>query len=64
MHKYPEPLKKLVEQLMKLPGVGRKTADRLAFHIVRMLPSEAMRLSQAIHEVTSQLQLCSDCQFN
>ena len=62
MNEYPEPLKKLVEQLMKLPGVGRKTADRLAFHIVRMASSEAMRLSQAIHEVTSRLQLCSDCQ--
>jgi len=62
MHKYPEPLKKLVEQLMKLPGVGRKTADRLAFHIVRMSPPEAMRLSQAINEVTSRLQLCSICQ--
>jgi len=62
MYKYPEPLKKLVEQLMKLPGVGRKTADRLAFHIVRMSPPEAMRLSQAVHEVTSRLQLCSDCQ--
>ncbi|HDJ27636.1 MAG TPA: recombination protein RecR, partial [Proteobacteria bacterium] len=62
MHRYPEPLKKLVEQLMKLPGVGRKTADRLAFHIVRMSPPEAIRLSQAIHEVTSRLQLCSDCQ--
>ncbi len=62
MYKYPEPLKKLVEQLMKLPGVGRKTADRLAFHIVRMSPPEAMRLSQAIHEVTSRLRLCSDCQ--
>ena len=62
MNEYPEPLKKLVEQLMKLPGVGRKTADRLAFHIVRMASPEAMRLSQAIHEVTSRLQLCSDCQ--
>ena len=62
MYRYPEPLKKLVEQLMKLPGVGRKTADRLAFHIVRMSPPEAIRLSQAIHEVTSRLQLCSDCQ--
>lgn len=62
MHKYPGPLKNLVTQLMKLPGVGRKTADRLAFHIVRMSPPEAICLSQAIHEVTSRLQLCSDCQ--
>ncbi len=62
MYKYPEPLKKLVEQLMKLPGVGRKTADRLAFHIVRLSPPEALRLSQAIQEVTSRLQLCSHCQ--
>ncbi|MBN2333348.1 MAG: recombination protein RecR [Deltaproteobacteria bacterium] len=62
MYEYPEALRKLVEQLMKLPGVGRKTADRLAFHVVHMARHDALQLSEAIRDVKNQLTLCSECQ--
>ncbi|MBW1645731.1 MAG: recombination protein RecR [Deltaproteobacteria bacterium] len=62
MQSYPDSLKKLVEQLMKLPGVGRKTADRLAFHLVRVPRREAESLAAAVLEVKDRLSLCSSCQ--
>ncbi len=62
MQSYPEALKNLVEQLLKLPGVGRKTADRLAFHLVRVPRREAEDLAAAVLEVKERLSLCSSCQ--
>ncbi len=62
MNSYPGSLQGLVEHLMKLPGVGRKTASRLAFHIVRMPGEQAEDLAAAIIEVKSRLALCSFCQ--
>lgn len=62
MNSYPESLTGLVEQLKKLPGIGRKTAARLAFHIIRMPDGEAEMLSEAILDAKKRLSLCSFCQ--
>lgn len=56
-----DPLKRLVQQLSKLPGVGEKTAARLAFHILRAPDAYAQELSQAILEVKQRLKHCSTC---
>lgn len=57
----PEPLNRLVAQLAKLPGIGEKTAMRLAFHILRAEPDYARDLSSAIVEVKQKIRLCSAC---
>ncbi|HZA50002.1 MAG TPA: recombination mediator RecR [Myxococcaceae bacterium] len=57
----PDPLNRLVAQLAKLPGVGEKTAQRLAFHILRAPPEYARELSTAIQEVVEKVKLCERC---
>jgi recombination protein RecR len=57
----PDPLNRLVAQLAKLPGIGEKTAQRLAFHILRAPGEYAMDLSQAIREVKEKVHLCGRC---
>ncbi|HTI42099.1 MAG TPA: recombination mediator RecR [Vicinamibacterales bacterium] len=57
----PEPLAKLVEQLQKLPGIGAKGAQRLAFHILKNPRDEAERLCDAIREVKDRVTYCSTC---
>ena len=57
----PEPLSRLVEQLQKLPGIGAKGAQRLAFHILRNTRDEAERLCEAIRDVKEQVTYCSTC---
>jgi recombination protein RecR len=58
-----KPIDHLIEALTKLPGIGKKTASRLAFHILRSSPSEAKELAKAIMEVKEKIRLCSVC-FN
>jgi recombination protein RecR len=58
-----KPIDHLIEALTKLPGIGRKTASRLAFHILRSSPSEAQALARAILDVKEKIHLCSIC-FN
>lgn len=58
-----KPIDQLVEALTKLPGIGRKTAARLAFHILRSSLSEAQALARAILDVKEKIRLCSIC-FN
>jgi len=58
---YTESLNKLIEEFGKLPGVGPKTAERLAFHILKAKPDEAMALAQAIHDVKSKIKHCEVC---
>ena len=55
------PIARLVQQLGKLPGVGEKTAARLAFHILRAPPEDATALSAAILEVKQKIRLCAVC---
>jgi recombination protein RecR len=54
-------LEDLVTQLAKLPGIGRRTAQRLAFHILSTRPEDAMELSRAIGEVKSRVRSCREC---
>ena len=58
-----KPIDQLIEALTKLPGIGRKTAARLAFHILRSNLSEAQALARAILDVKEKIRLCSIC-FN
>jgi recombination protein RecR len=58
---YPEPLTRLADQLKKLPGIGAKSAQRLAFHILRTPRDEAERLCDAIRDVKDRVTYCSIC---
>jgi recombination protein RecR len=60
---YAAPVQRLVTELSKLPGVGGRTAQRLAFHILRARPDEALALADAIREVKERIGLCEVC-FN
>ena len=57
----PEPLSRLVEQLQKLPGIGGKSAQRLAFHLLKNPREDAERLCEAIRDVKEQVTYCSVC---
>ena len=57
----PEPLSRLVEQLQKLPGIGAKSAQRLAFHLLRNPREDCERLCDAIRDVKEQVTYCSAC---
>ncbi|MBI3049833.1 MAG: recombination protein RecR [Acidobacteria bacterium] len=57
----PEPLARLIEQLQKLPGIGAKGAQRLAFHILKNPREDAERLCGAIRDVKEQVTYCSVC---
>jgi recombination protein RecR len=59
----PAPLSRLVAELSRLPGIGRRTAQRLAFHILRAPQEEATALATAIREVKEKVGLCEQC-FN
>jgi recombination protein RecR len=52
---------RLIDELKKLPGVGSKTAQRFAFHILRASEEDAELLATAIHQVKANLRLCSIC---
>lgn len=58
-----EPLARLVAELEKLPGIGTRTAERLAYHILKIDREEAMRLARAIRNVKERLGTCEEC-FN
>lgn len=60
---YTPPIARLVEELSKLPGVGQKTAQRLAFHLLRVPPAEAHSLADAIVEARDKVTFCTRC-FN
>jgi recombination protein RecR len=60
---YPGPINRLVSELAKLPGIGQRTAQRLAFHVLREEETEALALSEAIREVKEKIGLCEVC-FN
>jgi recombination protein RecR len=57
------PVQRLVTELSKLPGVGNRTAQRLAFHLLRASPEDATALAEAIVEVKERIRLCEIC-FN
>ena len=57
----PETLTRLVEQLQRLPGIGRKSAQRLAFHVMKSTREDADRLCEAIRDVKERISYCSVC---
>src|SRR5947199_10561893 len=57
----PEPLERLIQELSRLPGIGPKTAQRLAFHLLRVDGVRAQSLAQAIQEVKARLGYCERC---
>jgi recombination protein RecR len=63
MNTFAPPVQRLVTELSKLPGVGSRTAQRLAFHILRASSEDALGLAEAIREVKERIGLCEVC-FN
>lgn len=61
MSRFAEPVARLIEELRKLPGIGTKSAQRLAFHILRSSAEDADALAEAVREVKAHLRLCSIC---
>jgi len=59
--RYAEPMARLIEELKKLPGVGTKSAQRYAFHILRSSDDDATALAEAVRGVKASLRLCSVC---
>lgn len=60
---YPESVDRLVDEFAKLPGIGRRSAERLAFYILKSAPDDAMRLATAVGDVKRNVRHCSIC-FN
>ena len=61
MSKFAEPMTRLIDELKKLPSIGSKSAQRLAFHILRSNDHDAEALAAAIRDVKASLRLCSLC---
>ena len=61
MARYAEPMARLIDELKKLPGVGTKTAQRFAFHILRSSDEDASTLADAVRGLKASLRLCSVC---
>ncbi len=59
---YAVPIAKLIEELSKLPGIGKRSAERLAFHILNLEEKEAESLSDAIISAKKQITFCPQCQ--
>jgi len=60
---YAQPIQRLIAEMAKLPGIGQRTAQRLAFHVLRASDDDALALADAIREVKSKVGLCEVC-FN
>ena len=60
---YARTIERLIEEFGKLPGIGARTAERLAFHILKAKADEAMALAEAIGDVKTRIRPCSEC-FN
>ena len=61
MSRFAEPMTRLIDELKKLPGIGSKSAQRLAFHILRSSDNDAEALAAAVRDVKANLRLCSIC---
>ena len=57
----PDPLSKLIEQLQRLPGIGAKSAQRLAYHVLKTPREEVDRLAEAMRDVKERITYCSTC---
>ena len=61
MKDYAEPLARLIDELKRLPGIGQKSAQRIAFHLERAPREDAERLAAAILDAKDKIRLCSVC---
>ncbi len=61
MNYFARPLNRLITELNRLPGIGKKTAQQLAFHILSMEDKDALALAEAIREAKSAMRYCSVC---
>jgi recombination protein RecR len=61
LSRFAQPLDQLIDELSKLPGIGRKSAQRLSFYILRASEQDAFALADAIRDLKAQLHLCSIC---
>lgn len=61
MTSYPAPLLRLIQELSKLPGIGEKTAARLAFHLLKSKKEDVMNLADSIGKLRQQMALCRHC---
>jgi len=61
MLEYSEPVTKLIDEFRRLPGIGQKTASRLAFHVLRMSEADVRRFAEALEEVKRRIVMCSVC---
>ncbi|HVF43163.1 MAG TPA: recombination mediator RecR, partial [Pyrinomonadaceae bacterium] len=61
MLEYSEPVTKLIDEFKRLPGVGHKSAQRLAFHVLRMTEADVARFVAALEEVKRKIVMCTVC---
>ena len=61
MKDYPEPVSRLIAELKRLPGIGLKSAQRIAFHLLRGNPQESQALAEAIRDVKDKITTCRIC---
>jgi recombination protein RecR len=61
MPDFAAPLQRLIEEFRKLPGIGQKSAQRIAFHVLRNSRDDAARLAQAMLDVKDNLGICAEC---
>jgi recombination protein RecR len=61
MADFAEPLARLIQECKRLPGIGQKSAQRIAFHLLRVPRDEAQNLAQAVLDVKDKLSICRDC---
>jgi recombination protein RecR len=61
MPDFAAPVERLIDELKHLPGIGQKTAQRLAFHLLRAAPEEALSLAEAIRDAKEKIRTCTTC---
>jgi recombination protein RecR len=63
MANYAESIQRLIDELGKLPGIGARSAERIAFYLIKQKPDEALKLAEAVRDVKTRIRHCSVC-FN
>ena len=61
MANYTQSIQKLMNELARLPGIGMRSAERIAFHLLKQNPEDALKLSDAIRDVKTRIKHCSTC---
>ena len=62
MADFAEPLARLIQECKRLPGIGQKSAQRIAFHLLRVPREQAEALAQAVIDIKDKLGICAQCQ--